>query len=351
MGTGTGTGPDGDGAASPGAASLLARVVRKSSMEYVSLGQTGIRVSKVGLGVLTMGPLQADLPLERGAYLIRRALAMGINLFDTAQLYRTYPHLREGLRRVPDGGAVLISKAYAHARDGMSAALAEAEAETGRRIDIFMLHEQESVHTLAGHRPALEYLVEARAEGRIGAVGLSTHRVAGVRAGTIDPRIQVIMAIVNLRGLGIGDGTAAEMLEAVGEARKAGKGVIAMKLLGGGALTGAGNDPAAARNALLFARERSGADAFLLGAKSVAELSFGRRVLLGLPAGTGLAERLSRVPKRLHVDEWCNGCGECLAACGSGALRLVEGRAKAGEGCVLCGYCVARCPDFYLKML
>ncbi len=322
-----------------------------TSMDYASLGNTGIRVSKVGLGLLTMGPLQAKLPLEQGAYLIRRALGMGINLFDTAQLYRTYPYLREGLRGVPEDGAVIISKAYGSTRDGMAKALAEAEAETGRRIDVFLLHEQESVHTLAGHRPALEYLEEVRKAGRIRAVGLSTHRVAGVRAGTEETLIQVIVAIINPLGIGVPDGSVAEMQEAIGEARRVGKGVVAMKLLGGGTLAGAGGDAAAARSAMTFARERSGADAFLLGAKSVAELSFGRRVLLGLPASVQLAERLSRVPKRLHVEDWCSGCGECLAACGSGVLRLLDGRAEAGEGCVLCGYCVARCPDFCLKML
>ncbi|HHX74544.1 MAG TPA: aldo/keto reductase, partial [Firmicutes bacterium] len=36
-------------------------------MEYRILGKTGIHVSRLCFGTLTLGPLQSNLPLEQGA--------------------------------------------------------------------------------------------------------------------------------------------------------------------------------------------------------------------------------------------------------------------------------------------
>ena len=58
-------------------------------MEKVILGKTGIEVSKVGFGVLTMGASQMNLPLEDGSNLIEYAIERGINFFDTAEYYDT----------------------------------------------------------------------------------------------------------------------------------------------------------------------------------------------------------------------------------------------------------------------
>ena len=58
-------------------------------MKNTLLGKTGIEVSRVGMGVLPVGPNQLALPVEEGAEIIRYALEKGINFFDTAQYYRT----------------------------------------------------------------------------------------------------------------------------------------------------------------------------------------------------------------------------------------------------------------------
>ena len=63
-------------------------------MKNNRLGNTDIYVSPVSFGVLTMGRSQLDLPLEEGADLIRYALSRGINFFDTAQYYETYPYIK-----------------------------------------------------------------------------------------------------------------------------------------------------------------------------------------------------------------------------------------------------------------
>ena len=59
-------------------------------MDYVNLGRTGLRVSRLCLGVMTLGSTEWRpwvLGEEAGRPFIRRALDAGINFFDTADMY------------------------------------------------------------------------------------------------------------------------------------------------------------------------------------------------------------------------------------------------------------------------
>ena len=59
-------------------------------MDYVSLGRSGLKVSRLCLGMMTYGsPSWRDwvLPEAEGRRFFRRALEHGINFFDTADMY------------------------------------------------------------------------------------------------------------------------------------------------------------------------------------------------------------------------------------------------------------------------
>lgn len=59
-------------------------------MEYVNLGRTGLKVSRIGLGCMTFGsPDWAPWVLDAKASrpIIEKAVDLGINLFDTADMY------------------------------------------------------------------------------------------------------------------------------------------------------------------------------------------------------------------------------------------------------------------------
>ena len=62
-------------------------------MKKNRLGNTDLYVSPVAFGVLTVGNTQLNLPVSEGAELIKYAIDKGINFFDTAQYYETYPYL------------------------------------------------------------------------------------------------------------------------------------------------------------------------------------------------------------------------------------------------------------------
>ena len=59
-------------------------------MNYVNLGRTGLKVSRICLGTMTYGSKQWRdwvLPEEESRPFVQRALALGINFFDTADAY------------------------------------------------------------------------------------------------------------------------------------------------------------------------------------------------------------------------------------------------------------------------
>ena len=78
-------------------------------MEYVRLGQTGLQVSQICLGMMTYGTAKWRpwiLEADAGRPIVKRAVELGINFFDTADMYSagvseelTGKYLREFARR------------------------------------------------------------------------------------------------------------------------------------------------------------------------------------------------------------------------------------------------------------
>ena len=234
-------------------------------------------------------------------------------------------------------------------------------------IDIFLLHEQESIHTIYGHIEALEYLFEQKRAGKIKTVGISTHHVAGVwgavefnKTYNGEDKLEVIHPMYNMTGLGIipeenKSGTAVSQMEsALIEAKKNGFFIFSMKPLGGGNLF------FKAEEALRFCLGKPFIDSVAVGMKSEIEVEaninffetgkFTDEYYVSYLQGSG--------GKRLHIDNWCEGCGKCVLACPAKALGIISdsaaAQAKAAcdhSKCVLCGYCSGACDSFAIKII
>ncbi|NPV72978.1 MAG: 4Fe-4S binding protein [Pelotomaculum sp.] len=315
-------------------------------MQYRVLGRTGMRVSRLCFGALTIGPLQANLPVREGAGVIRRALEAGVNFIDTADLYGTYPHIREAIRGF-GRDVIIASKCYAYTYQGMREKVERALKELDRDyIDIFLLHEQESILTIKGHWEAVEYLLEARKKGTVRAIGISTHHVKGVLDAAGVAELDVIHPLINIAGIGIRDGDATDMLKAVETAAGAGKGLYAMKALGGGNLLNRTEE------AFEFIMSVPGLASVAVGMSTAGEVEYNTRLFSGQPVSESLKAKVRRRPRRLHIEEWCRGCGRCAERCRSGALSVRNGRATVDRRlCTLCCYCGAACPDFCIKVI
>lgn len=315
-------------------------------MELTQLGKTGIKVSRMCFGTLTLGPLQAALSVEEGAAVMARAISAGVNFCDTAQLYETYPYIRRAMELSGNTGLVVATKTYAHTRELAKEAVEEARSGLDRDyIDIFMLHEQESIHTLNGHAEALEYLLEQKQKGVIKAVGASMHHVAAVY-GAIEKGLDVIHPLLNLRGLGIADGTREDMEKAVKLASLSGIGTFGMKALGGGNLF---KDAA---DCLQYALGLDFLDSVAIGMQSAEEVDANLAFWEKLEFSEESRRILSQKTRLLHIDSWCEGCGKCVKRCGQAAISVINGKAVCQhEQCLLCGYCSAVCTAWAIKVV
>lgn len=313
-------------------------------MQTRTLGRSGLTVSQLCFGTLTMSPLQCNLSPREGADLLVYAYERGVRFLDTADLYGTYPHIRLALKDAPD--YVISTKAYCYDRETARAALERAFAGVGRDyIDLFMLHEQESLYTLRGHEEALIYLAEQKEKGHIGAVGVSTHFCACVKAAPRFGMIDVIHPLINAGGVGIQDGTRRDMEDAIAAARAHSIGIFAMKPLGGGHLIQDSGE------ALKYAVENPLLDAVALGMQNRQEIDANVAFFDG-EADAGQLEALRHRQRRMMVHDWCEGCGRCAERCRQRAITVVNGRAVVDQSkCVFCGYCARACPQFCIKVV
>ncbi|MBN2853787.1 MAG: aldo/keto reductase [Clostridia bacterium] len=314
-------------------------------MKKNKLGSTDLTVSKICFGTLTIGPLQSNMTIEEGSFIIERALSEGINFLDTAELYGTYPYIRTAIRKTGIR-PVIATKSYAYSKEQAIKSLEQAMTQLDTDvIDIFMLHEQESEWTMKGHREALDYYLNEKEKGRIRAVGVSTHAVNVVNYAAAMKEIDVISPIYNLKGLGIIDGTGKEMKEAISNAKSMGKGIYTMKPLGGGNII---NDYDACLDFLINDED---IDSIAIGMRSIEELEMNIRKISQQEIPQKLREKVSLQKRSLHIEFWCEKCRKCIAKCQQNALSFNHDQIEVNhDKCVMCGYCSAVCDVFAIKI-
>ncbi|MCL5981095.1 MAG: aldo/keto reductase [Firmicutes bacterium] len=311
-------------------------------MKYNNLGKTGLTVSELCLGLLPMGPLQADISKNKSMEIIKYALAGGINFFDTAEMYRTQVYLGEVLRNVRSQ-VVIATKSTASSYDGMAEAVERSLQELSTDyIDIYHLHAARPGREVFTDRSeALRCLHHYKHQGVIRAVGLATHNRETVEAAVVRDDIDVVFALINKQGFGLINGTVKEMTQSMARAAASGKGVYAMKALAGGNLI---SQFTAAIN---FVRALEGVSALAVGMVSEQEV----RNNIRLFSGQEIEEPQTK-DKRIRIYSFvCEGCSACVEACHSDAIKLVEGKAQVDHHkCLLCGYCGSVCPVFAIRV-
>lgn len=311
-------------------------------MKKVSLGNTSLKVSRIGMGVMPIGPNQLHLPLEEGAAIVRYALDRGIDFLDTAQYYKTYPYIKEALKGT-SYEPVISSKSLTPYYNEMKDAIEDARRSLDRDvIDIFLLHEVRS-GGFSQRQGAWEALNDAKAKGILKAIGISTHNV-DVTAEIADVKeCDIVFPLINYAGLGIRKGalagTAEEMLEAISKCSRRGKGIYAMKVFGGGNLT------VNYQKSLDFVCSKDFIDSLMIGFGSVKDIDD----IIDYTEGKMAPDYNPDVSgKKIIVEESnCEGCGTCMNMCESEALFFNEkGLAQIdGNKCLTCGYCAPVCPS------
>ena len=198
-------------------------------MQYVNFGTTGLQISRLGFGGI---PIQRiDQPGTRE--LLIAAHKAGINYIDTARAYTVSEawigqSLEEaGLR----DDFILATKCRALTKADMEAEIATSLKNLRTdHIELFQFHNPslDGLKTILAPGGAMEALLEAKARGIVGHIGITAHLAAVFEAALDIPEIETIMFPYNI--------VEQQGKELIDRCAAAGKGFIDMKPLAGGAI-------------------------------------------------------------------------------------------------------------------
>ena len=143
-------------------------------MEYRILGKTGLKISRVGFGGIPIQKIDA----EGTKALMHQLKDAGVNFIDTARAYTVSEeylgYALEGIRE----HFVIATKSMARTKEAMAADI-DASLKNLRTdyIDLYQIHNvtPAQLPQVTGPGGALEALLEAKAAGKIGHIGLTAH--------------------------------------------------------------------------------------------------------------------------------------------------------------------------------
>src|SRR5687767_3207282 len=109
--------------------------------QRVPYGGTGLSVSRLCWGTGLMAVLRHNLDVGEAARILLRGFELGVNFWDTADGYKTHPHVAEALRHVDRDAVVINTKTPAKTGEGVTADVDRFLQELGTdHLDTVLLH-------------------------------------------------------------------------------------------------------------------------------------------------------------------------------------------------------------------
>ena len=317
-------------------------------MEYRILGKTGLKISRLGFGGIPIQRIDA----EGTKVLMHQMKDAGINYIDTARAYTVSEeylgYALEGIRE----HFVIATKSMSRTKEAMAADI-DTSLKNLRTdyIDLYQVHNPsvEQLEQVLAPGGALEALLEAKAAGKIGHIGLTAHSLEVFRQALELKWVETIMFPYNIVE------TQAEKL--IAECAKRNIGFIVMKPLAGGAI----------EDATLALRYICANDAVTVIIPGMAE----SRELEQNMAAVNDASPITPAEKAAFLEvrnqlgtnfcRRCNYCQPCAAGINISGCFLFAGYLQRygladwakeryaalpvkASACIGCGSCESRCP-------
>ena len=214
-----------------------AATARKAS-DVLYLGPDRIKVTRLAIGLGTnAGNVQRELGLQGVADYLKFAFDQGHFFWDTADAYKTHPHVRQALKSIPREKVTILTKTDVHTAAEMKTDLDRYRRELGTDyIDIVLLHGMHTPKWPDEFQGVMDVLSEAREKGIILTHGASIHSLEALRMAAKTPWCRVQLQGINPAGVRMDSTDPAIVVAALRQSKAAGKGVMGMKVLGEGAL-------------------------------------------------------------------------------------------------------------------
>ena len=250
---------------------LFAAATKKYAQDIVTLGNTGIRLSRLAQGTGTRGFARTSnqtrkLGIQGVAELLRAGVDQGLTFWDGADSYGSHPHIREALTAVKREKVVIMTKSWADTEIQMKSDIERFRQELNTDyIDILLLHCMMDAEWPEKKKGAMAAVSEAKARGIVRTHGVSCHDLGALRTAAATDWVEVDLVRLNPAGAYM-DADPATVLPIVKQMKTRGKGIIGMKILGQGQLRDKADE------ALQFALAQDVLDCFTIGAESIAEM-------------------------------------------------------------------------------
>jgi predicted aldo/keto reductase-like oxidoreductase len=202
--------------------------------DLVTLGNTGIQTSVLGMGTGSNGVRRSSRQLRLGlpafTRIIRHGIDRGLRYVDAADQYGTHIFVREALKGVPREGLFLQTKTRALHPEVAKVDLDRFRQELGTDyIDSLLMHAMRDDAWPADMRPVMDVLAEAKEKKIVRAVGISCHGIAPLRAAAQCDWLDTLLAQINPFGA-VMDASPDQYARCFQTLHDQGKGVIGMKL-------------------------------------------------------------------------------------------------------------------------
>jgi aryl-alcohol dehydrogenase-like predicted oxidoreductase len=234
----------------------------------VVLGRTGIRTSRLAMGTGTIGGGGESNQTRLGTspfvtLLLDGYHDNGLRFFDTADSYGSHPYVAAAIKQLPRDKVTVLTKTDHRDPKDVRADLDRFRRELGTdHIDIVLIHCVTEDDWTTRYRGVMDVLSEAKQKGIIRAHGVSCHSIEALRAAAAASD-WVDIDLVRLNPVGAHmDADADTVVGVVKQMRKAGTGIVGMKILGQGAMRDRPSE------AVRFALGSGVLDAFTIGAES-----------------------------------------------------------------------------------
>ena len=317
-------------------------------MEYRVLGKTGLKISRMGFGGIPIQRIDAE-GTKKVIHMLREN---GVNYIDTARGYTVSEeflgYALEGIRQ----DFVLATKSMARTKEAMAKDIAISLKNLRTDyIDLYQIHNPTpgDLETVQAPGGALEALMEAKAAGKIGHIGITLHPVDMFEKALELPWVETIMFPYNL--------VETQADACIRKCTEKNIGFICMKPLAGGAI-----DDAAL--ALRFVCANPHVTVVIPGMATTDECTAN---LSAVEDASALSDeeklRIDDIRRSLGTQfcRRCNYCAPCSAGISIYSMFLMEGyykryglkewstaRYKAmdkkASDCIGCGACEDRCP-------
>lgn len=317
-------------------------------MRYVTLGKTGLKVSRLGFGGIPIQRVDAGTTRQ----LVKAMAEKGINYIDTARGYTvSESYLGEALEGLRDK-FVLATKSMSRTKEAMAKDI-DISLNNLRTdyIDLYQVHNpgMKDLDTITAPGGALEALMEAKEAGKIGHIGLTAHSAAVFEKALTLPWVETIMFPYN-----IVESQGEELIKKCSEQNV---GFIAMKPLAGGAIEDGST-------AVRYVCANPNVTVIIPGMYELKEIE---QNLAAAENEAPLTEeelaKIAEVKKQLNGNfcRRCNYCAPCTVGINIPGVFLFQGyldryglsewakdryaalSVKAGA-CIGCGACESRCP-------